>query len=306
MSAAVSSNQRVLDLFFALLGTRRGKTKSELAALPGYRDLDEHNFEAQFERDKDTLRTIGATLEVIGASHRYRIAEASFPHGMDSLDDTDKALINMAAHAWQGNDLSLITPKLAATTSSPLTRHTMPFNLDLEGADVVADLAQAIMQRRVVAFTYSSLSGSAERAVEPWRLIIRFGRLYLWGFDLDRYDQRLFRLSRVTSAVEYLGDSADAAPMPEGLPDPFDALTVAPLLLIRHDAAAYLAAYTQRVAAPREAPDGWHYYQGHAGEYGTWMTRILRKASSVVVIEPALLRAQILDRLRSATEVPHA
>ena len=82
----------------------------------------------------------------------------------------------------------------------------------------------------MIGFDYRSESGSFERSVEPWKLIIKGRALYLWGRDLDREDERVFRLSRFRSEVEFLGEAHDAEAMPEGLEDPFSQLMVSPVI----------------------------------------------------------------------------
>ncbi len=68
-------------------------------------------------------------------------------------------------------------------------------------------LWRAVRDRRRVTFDYRKPGGPAveERHVEPWSVLSYRGRWYLTGHDLDRGEERLFRLSRITSEVQPVG-----------------------------------------------------------------------------------------------------
>ena len=62
---------------------------------------------------------------------------------------------------------------------------------------------EAILERRALRFSYaSSQEGTRRRHVLPARLVFNGQAWYLQGFDLDREDYRLFRLSRILPPVE--------------------------------------------------------------------------------------------------------
>lgn len=64
----------------------------------------------------------------------------------------------------------------------------------------VHSLLQAIQERRIVSFSYTSSTGSTtERSVEPVTLTWGNGKWYLKGHCLLRRENRLFRLSRLSS-----------------------------------------------------------------------------------------------------------
>jgi len=238
----VPTNLRVLNLFLDLLSSEHGRTKEQMRSTPGYAGLGDSAFESRFQRDKDALRAAGVVLELGQGPgpDRYRISPRSFPTTDVHLDPTDLSLVHMAVRAWSSVPTArrdVLLSKLAARSEGTGAAGTAAVEIDLEGADVVAEVMEAIEERRPLAFTYTSASGTSERAVEPWRLLLRGRALYLWGWDLDRDATRLFRLSRIPSGVELLGEPGDAR-VPEGdLPDPFAERTVSPLLRVRHGAA---------------------------------------------------------------------
>ncbi|MCD4557985.1 transcriptional regulator [Schaalia sp. lx-100] len=235
---------------------------------------------------------------------KYRIASDFFAKKDITLNITDMALIQLAASAWQKINPQLIRPKLAAAahdTATSRTQDITPVRIDFSGAESVADLARAIHDRYVVVFDYSSLKGSDQRSVEPWRIILRGPSLYLWGYDLDRLDQRVFRLSRIRSAIEFYGQAGDAQPMPEGVRDPFTDFLVAPRLMIRLSA---LDRFYPHITQYIETDDTqeWQCVHTEEAEKGEWIHRILSAIDDVVVLDPVDLRNEILKRLHAAAQ----
>ena len=301
MSIAVNANVRVLELFVELLGARPGRTKTQLRALPGYQGLADDAFETQFQRDKDALRDAGAHM-TIHAGERYSIAWDSFAPGIE-VTSADRALMSLAARAWDSSEFfaDAIDAKAAAAScedvSAPMIR------LGLTGLGAATTLSQAIRERRVACFEYPGSGELTERSVDPWALSVQGRALYLWGWDLDRGAERTFRVSRVRSAVEFLGEEGDASPAPARVAPRVSSL-VSPLVRIRRGSAArsVLAGYEalDERAANVRTREGWEPVSLEDGEIGTWIARLLPLAADVVVIGPDTLRAAMLDRLRSA------
>ncbi|MDC4233313.1 WYL domain-containing protein [Actinomyces sp. B33] len=308
MISEPSTNARVLGLFFDLLASARGRTKARVRELPGYAGLSDSAFESQFQRDKDALRESGIVVEVEHGplGEHYRVSIESFAPAADApLDETDLALIHMAVRAWSGGDVApgAVAPKILALADAPAPAAAASPRLDLAGADLVARLVGAIRDARPVSFTYASRSGVAERAVEPWRLIVRGRALYLWGMDLDRTAPRVFRLSRITAPVEVLGEPGDAGGPPGDAADPFADLFVAPVLALAPDAPGAVASRMVGRApsdAAGSSPGGWEAVLAEEDEVGAWISLVLSAPDRVVVVEPASLREEVLSRLTAA------
>lgn len=308
MTARTPTNLRVLTLFLELLSSRGGLPKSRLRRLEGYRDLTEAAFESAFMRDKNALREAGIVLEVHGTegSERYRVSARSFPGHAPDLDPTDIALIDMAVAAWSPHGAprsAAVHTKLVAAAAVGPEDPGAPVLMDLEGAPRVADVLEALEERIPVSFTYTSSSGTQERAVEPWRLVLRGRALYLWGLDLDRGAPRLFRISRMTGDVETVGEAGDAEIPTAPLPDPFDALVVTPRLWVREGAAPEVRLHATSDSHPAGGatpPAGFEAMEGEPEDLGEWIAHVLADMEDVVVVGPDRLRDAVLVRLRAA------
>lgn len=65
-------------------------------------------------------------------------------------------------------------------------------------APKIEQLHGAILNKRMVVFTYYGLKQESERIVEPYDLIFQWSSWYLWGWCTARKDFRLFKLNRMT------------------------------------------------------------------------------------------------------------
>ena len=301
MSTAPAANVRVLELFVELLGAQPGRTKAQLRALPGYRGLADDAFETQFQRDKDALRDAGVLLR-IGRGEHYSIDRDSFAPDIE-VGATDRALLSLAAHAWDRGDVLADSVDAKAAASSEEEVSAPVIRLGLTGLEAATAFARGIRERRVVSFEYPGSGGLTQRAVEPWALTVQGWALYLWGWDLDRCAQRTFRVSRVRSGVEFLGESGDASVAPSG-PAPRVSSLVSPLVWVRSGSAArsLLLGYEAVAEAvdERSPREGWESMALEDGELGTWIARLLPVAADVVVVGPEVLREAMLERLRAA------
>lgn len=304
-----STNVRVLNTFFELLTSDVGRTRDQIWRLEGYRNLSEEAFSSAFQRDKDALRDIGIIMTVTPGRHgeRYAISPDSFADRRATFDAVDGALINMALGAWNEQDGAergaMLTTKLRAL-SDGAEKPCAPLSVGLSGAHMIVDILTAIRNRQPITFMYESTRVS-ERAIEPWRIIMRGRGLYVWGLDLDCDEPRLFRTSRITLGVTLLGEPGDAGPIPDNLGDPFERLMVSPTLAIQ-DGQAQAVRDMCRAEGARSCEgevsvaDGWMLYRGQAAERSEWISAILAHVSHVVVRSPEWLREAIMTRLDAA------
>ena len=167
MSTAPAANVRVLELFVELLGAQPGRTKAPLRALPGYRGLADDAFETQFQRDKDALRDAGVLLR-IGRGEHYSIDRDSLAPDIE-VGAADRALLSLAARAWDRGDVLAASVDAKAAASSEEEVSAPVIRLGLTGLEAATAFARGIRERRVVSFEYPGSGGLTQRAVEPGR-----------------------------------------------------------------------------------------------------------------------------------------
>ena len=309
--------ERLLNLLIMLLVQRRYVSKDRIRSLL-YADAGDEAFEKMFERDKEELRSLGVPIEVgqmdaffdDEPGYRIRPDELALPD--IALEPDEAAVIALASKVWQH-------AKLAEATTEAVHKLTAwGVDLDLAALDIAeprltADepafevFWESAQARQVVEFSYRR-TGEAEprlRHLQPWGVVRFSGRWYAVGHDIDRGEERVFRLSRVVGEARPVGRPG-AYDIPEGTDLRETARRLAPapateraVVLVRQGAGAALRRTALSVEPDVPGPDaatGWDRLTlpgAHADE-------LLVLGADLVVVEPASLRDDVIARLRAA------
>jgi len=268
-------------------------------------------FERMFERDKEDLRRIGIPLRtVVDATHGDDIGyvidagEASMPP--IDMTPVERAILAVAAEYWQNAALGTDARRAFVKISSSMPRaEEVPLHLaarSTEGSDAAPALAQAIADGQAVVFTYTSAaSGRGERTVEPWRLVVRGGRLYLLGHDRDRGEARTYRLSRIEGAIRPVGERGAFVP-----PDEVEVLALedeVPTLVARIGLRAESGHALRRRASFVSTAGEWDVFDVPFSDTEALRDEVLSLAGAARVLEPEDLAAAVRAHAEAALAV---
>jgi len=206
----VNRLERLINLVAALLDADRPVSRHELTVLvPGY-EGNEKAVRRAFERDKETLRTMGIPVVVEPLDptapedgEGYRIPREQYALPDPGLAPDELAALHLAASLVQVEGVpgrealwklggSPTGGMVGQVTADPALGGLVA----LRGDEHLPALFAAIGERRTVRFRYRD----EERAVDPYRLSFRAGFWYLAGRDHARGEDRSFRLDRMQSA----------------------------------------------------------------------------------------------------------
>lgn len=209
----VSPEERYLCLVMALLSTPAGMNKAEIFRnVRGYRETfssqgSSEALEKVFERDKDTIRSVGFPLTDNGAENpadiRYYIRPDEY--GMDNFSSTEVNILNNASAIWHQSSLSddaRASARRIAALDVPASGEFLGYAPRVTTHDpafpVLTDL---IEQGKAASFLY--LKPGSTRA-EPRQVsglgLVQFeGHWMLHGYDHDRGATRNFLLQRMVS-----------------------------------------------------------------------------------------------------------
>ncbi|HTO01286.1 MAG TPA: WYL domain-containing protein, partial [Microthrixaceae bacterium] len=197
---------RLLNLTAALIDTTIPLTAEQIRErVPDYPE-GAIAFHRAFERDKDDLRLMGIPLETVIAGHTeqpvsaYTIDQETYALPDPGLTPEELAALYLAStsvmlEGHDEEDLEFAFRKLGGSghkvdnVGTPLA--TIPV---LPG---LATSFEATLEQRQVEFGYSG----EQRRMKPYRLQFERGHWYLSGHDLDRDDNRSFRLDRIQGEV---------------------------------------------------------------------------------------------------------
>lgn len=314
--------ERLVNLVVALMATEQGLTKDTiLSSVAGYREqstagASKDALEKMFERDKQTLRGLSIQIETIGdyadpddlREARYRIptAEYELPADID-FTPAELALLNLASGVWSESSMSADARSglrkiraIGIDVDAPIIGYSPRINLREPS---FGPLQRAIEQWRVVGFTYVKPGDGAarRRRIRPLALIEYEARWHVYGFDLDRDDDRTFLLSRIASDVEITTARFDLAQR-EGAGERalagLDELASRQRALLEVTPGTEAALRLSRRAAP--ADQGIHvpFVDVHI-----FADELASYGPEVRVVEPAALRDEVIARLRRVLEV---
>jgi len=309
-----------MNLHILLLGATRFVTKEVIRAAcygehPATTAGDEA-FERAFERDKDSLRQIGAVIEV-GSADAYFDDELGYriPTEQTSLpelrfESDEAAVLGLAAQVWQQATLAKATGRALAKLKGQGVEID-PSRLEVMAPSISADepafepLWDATGKRRQVSFPYQRATETepATRRVQPWGLVRSSGRWYVVGHDVDRGEERVFRLSRIVGAVKPTGKSAayvvppgtDVRALARRLSPSFPSVRAE--VLLRPGTGVGLRRLAEAVTLD-SAGSGWDVVVVD-GPTQQLADEILTYGPDAVVQSPQALREEIVERLRA-------
>ncbi|MSS83904.1 WYL domain-containing protein [Actinomycetaceae bacterium WB03_NA08] len=299
--AAVDAGTRLLVLTRVLADTQIGHTRDTLRSMvPGYEGLSDDAFLRAFERDIKMLRDLGMFVETRGEleTPRYRLGAESRSDQRVTFSPTEAGLLADAAGAWDSEaDGAALLARLSIFANESLQGTV---KTRLEGSGIVPTLFYAVARHHPVAFTYASRKGVEHRDVTPWRLLAHGRALYLWGFDLNRWAERLFRVGRIQGDVNLIGEAGEDGPGPQARPP--DIFRIAPILMVRRD----VAPLVRNMCTLIEPVDQeWDRCQGKNSDSALWERLILENASDVVVLGPPELRERLLRIINASRGEEH-
>jgi len=331
---APQRTERLLNLVIALVATRRWLTKEQIrVAVPQYADCGSTEaFDRMFERDKEDLRELGVPL-VTGSDEAYfdddpgyRIDRAAYALPEIELTAQELAVLGLASRVWQ--QASLAGPAARAMTKL----RALGVELDTESlvgveprvraAEPAFDpIYAATRDRAPIRFRYRKPDGEVtERRLQPWALTTRGGHWYVVGLDTGRGAPRAFRLSRIQGAVKAgraggyeIPPDVDAQAL-AGPPSVLDARTAVLRVRAGRGTALRLQARDgtrpdpSQPDAPQEGPspvDGWDLVRLPVGDLWNLAEQVASHGPDVVALEPADLRAAVLQLLTGAARAHH-
>jgi len=306
--------ERLLNLVIALLASRQWLTKGQIRrAVPQYADNEsDEAFDRMFERDKEELRELGVPLEtgsgdvLFDDESGYRIDPDAYALPEISFTPAELAVLGLASRVWQ-------QASLAGPASRALVK-LKALGLQTDASSLVgveprvstnepsfAGLYAATRDRAPVAFDYRTggTGPVARRQVEPWKISSWHGRWYLIGFDRDRRQERVFRLSRVEGTVTRIAGSGTVQ-----VPEHVDARALLGRVETQgreRTATVRLDPHAGQVLRRRTqaAPDAEQVQVGFT-DTDELADEIAALGPTALVLDPSDLRAAVLVRLRAA------
>ena len=210
---ASEKNERLINLTIALLATKKYLTKAQIfQAVPGYEGSSEAT-DRMFERDKEELRALGIEIEMKSVDPLfedeigYRISPERYKFDLGSLTSEEVAVLALAAEVWKESALS----DMARSTSIRLQSLGINSNFsDLALAPTISnvppnfsEILDAIELSKAIQINYLNLEDKPEsKQLAPLGIYSQANRWYLYAIDLEKNEQRSYRLDRIDGLIK--------------------------------------------------------------------------------------------------------
>lgn len=313
-----AKTERLMNLVMTLLYTRRPMPRARIREIvEQYRDAPSDDaFERMFERDKDELRELGIPLVTeemsVGWDDEpgYRIHQRDYALPDIQFTSDELAVLGLAARTW--SHAALAAPaanalrKLRASGVEPDPEAFAGVEARVATSEpAFGALFEALLAETPVRFPYARPGERPGiRHVQPWGLTSQSGHWYLTGFDADRGEARVFRLSRIAGAV-----AKDGKPGSYVVPPDHD-----PVAMISRRNAREASGFA-RVRVRQGTGNLLRRRGGVAQDDGYWTTLLLPYAEpadlveelasygpDVVVEQPDALRTALIAHLSAARD----
>nr|WP_246279494.1 WYL domain-containing protein [Psychromicrobium silvestre] len=305
--------------------TRYGRSKEFLRLnIQAYRESpSEEAFERMFERDKVDLRAMGIPLETATehgvfeddlTTTSYRIPKDKYRLPEVRFSVEEAAVLSLAARLW---DRAALGTAAARAVRKIETRGGLPEDFPAEPLlepristrePAFEDLLEAATARHEISFDYQGTADQQARSrrVQPWGLGQKFGNWYLVGLDVDRGEQRLYRLSRISGAITVLTTSSF------GRPEGFSVVEVLDRMELPAQSLARIAVRPDRAQALRDrgtlsgSEPGWDLLELPYNSLTALAGELAAVGPNVIVRAPQQLAEAVQAKLQAVLEASNS
>ncbi len=210
---AISKAERLLNLFFVLLNTKRPISRHDIRQkVSGYENCEsDSSFERMFERDKDELRSTGIKIETLSMDSLfedelgYRIDQNIFITKVIDWSSDERLMLNLAAAIWKNTEfenLAKIASIKAGNVTSELSDSDSEIINDLNTLNY-RTILQSLQNRSALDFQYLALDDSKPRNRKV--IVKRLYRLekywYIEAIDIAAQVIKNYQINRIYGQI---------------------------------------------------------------------------------------------------------
>ena len=304
--------ERLINLLACLLDADRPVTATEIRnKVAGYGNSSDQAFRRKFERDKDSLRRLGISLElratdVWEVEWGYVIPDENYRSIDPGFTEEERTALALAVHMVRTGGWPAGPDALLKLGGARLVEPGRPIGADLGlESDRLGLVFQAVLERRRINFLYRD----SRRSIEPYGVYHRRGHWYFaGGAGQDTAITRTYRLDRASRIrVE---DPAGAFERPRGFSArdilsslPWEQGTDQRTARVRLDGeVAWWAENRFPGSEPVETgADGSLVLDIPYSEPESFIDVVLEMDGAAVILEPSDLRRRLIRRVRGAS-----
>lgn len=217
---SVSKSERILNLFFVLINSKRPISRRELRQrVNGYEECEsETAFERMFERDKDELRNTGIKIDTVPIDPLfddelgYQVDSQTFLTKTVEWTQAERAILSLASTTWQRTEFenSAKSAILKAGGSVNLDSNSNQKNTYSEELSKFRSIMKSLNTKSIMQFPYVSFDEAEpkNRRVIPKKLYRQGDNWYFDAYDLNSNNWKTYQTSRIAGEIEISPASA--------------------------------------------------------------------------------------------------
>ena len=170
---AISKAERLLNLFFVLLNTKRPISRNDIRQkVSGYENCEsDSSFERMFERDKDELRSTGIKIETLSMDTLfedelgYRIDQNIFITKVIDWSRDERIMLNLASAIWKNTEFENLA-KIASIKTGNVTSEISDSDCEtINDLNMLnyRSILQSLQNKSALEFQYVALDDSKPR-----------------------------------------------------------------------------------------------------------------------------------------------
>jgi proteasome accessory factor B len=210
---AISKAERLLNLFFVLLNTKRPISRNDIRQkVSGYENCEsDSSFERMFERDKDELRSTGIKIETLSMDTLfedelgYRIDQNIFITKVIDWSRDERIMLNLASAIWKNTEFENLA-KIASIKTGNVTSE-----ISDSDSETINDLnmlnyrsiLQSLQNKSALEFQYVALDDSKprNRKVIAKRLYRLEKYWYIEAIDISAQLIKNYQINRIYGQI---------------------------------------------------------------------------------------------------------
>ena len=210
---SVSKSERILNLFFVLINSKRPIARSEIRQrVNGYEESEsESAFERMFERDKDELRNTGIKIDTVPIDPLfddelgYQIDSRIFLTKTVEWTPSERAILSLASTTWHKTEFENLAKSATLKTGSSIKVDSNRGLEDSYSEELIKfrSIMKALNSKSIMAIRYFSFDDvePKERNVIPKKLYRQGDNWYIDAYDLNSGTWKTYQTSRIIGEV---------------------------------------------------------------------------------------------------------
>jgi len=211
---SVSKSERILNLFFVLINSKRPIARSEIRQrVNGYEESEsESAFERMFERDKDELRNTGIKIDTVPIDPLfddelgYQIDSKIFLTKSVEWTPSERAILSLASTTWHRTEFENLAKSATLKTGSSIKVESNKDVVDSYSEELIKfrSIMKALNSKSIMAIRYFSFDDvePKERNVIPKKLYRQGDNWYIDAYDLNSGAWKTYQTNRIIGEVE--------------------------------------------------------------------------------------------------------